>query len=94
MPEGTPGGSSDQTFGPAGGQPGVTPEDLGQDPPHVDASDVTVVDADEVVAPPAGGDEPVPRVNADLVDDPEEVARTIEDATGEQVDIVREDDIT
>ncbi len=73
-------------------QPGVTPEDLGAEPPRVSPDDLVITSADEVAAPAAAPDGSAPTINADLVDDPEELARTIREATGESVEVVSESD--
>ena len=93
MSEETSGGSSGDGFGPAGQQAGVTPEDMGEEPEHVTAADVEVVDADDVSGAPSQGGEAESRINADMLDDPEEAARTIEAASGESPEIVHEEDI-
>lgn len=76
-------------------QPGVTPEDLGREPEHVSPEDIVIAAPDDVAAPPAAPDTSTTKINADLVDDPEELARTIEEATGSSatsVEIVSESD--
>lgn len=76
------------------GQAGVTPADLGEQDARVSEDDVEIVDPDEVAAPPVADSDSSPVVNADLVDDPEEMKRTIERASGEQVDVVSESEET
>lgn len=73
-------------------QPGVTSADLGGDTDHVDPEDIDVASPDEVAPPASAPDDSAPTVNADLVDDPEEMARTIEEASGQSVDVVEGDD--
>ncbi len=73
-------------------QPGVTPQDLGTDDLRVSPEDLNIMPADEVAAPPAAPDHSTPMVNADLVDDPDELARTIEEASGQSVEVVSESD--
>ena len=73
-------------------QPGVTPGDLGEDVEHVSPDDIEITGPDEMDAPGAPDDSPS-IVNSDLVDDPEELARTIREATGESVEVVSERDI-
>ncbi len=86
--------ASDDTFGPAGQQPGVTDADLGEDAPRARPEDLEITDVRDVADPPIAGEEPHPRINADLLDDPEDVVRTIEEATGERVEVVHEEDTT
>ncbi len=73
-------------------QPGVTPEDLGAEPERVSPDDLVITSPEEVAAPAATPDDSTPTINADLVDDPEELARTIREATGEPVEVVSESD--
>lgn len=68
-------------------QPGVTPEDLGTGEARVSPEDLIIMAADEVAAPAAAPDDSTPMVNADLVDDAEELARTIEEASGQSVQV-------
>ena len=72
-------------------QPGVSDSDLGEEPERAKPEDLEIVDAFDVAEPPVQGDQEEPRVNADLVDDPAEVLRTIQEATGETVEGVSED---
>lgn len=69
-------------------QPGVTSADLGGEIDHVDPDDVEITSPDEVAPPATAPDDSTPTVNADLFDDPEEVARTIEEASGKRVEVV------
>lgn len=71
-------------------QPGVTSADLGGETDHVSPEEISLTSFEEVAAPAAAPDDSVPTVNADLVDDPEELARTIEEASGAAVEIVSE----
>ena len=73
-------------------QPGITPEDLGDIANRVTEDDIEILDPDEVSAPPLVPDDSAPVVNADLVDDPEELRRTIEEASGESVEVISEAD--
>ena len=73
-------------------QPGITPEDLGDIANRVTEDDIEFLDPDEVSAPPLVPDDSSPVVNADLVDDPEELRRTIEAASGQSVEVVSEAD--
>lgn len=90
MAEETRGGSS---YG-AGdsGQPGVTPEDIGDIANRVSEDDIEILDPDEVAAPPTADEDPSPVVNPDLVDDPEELRRIIEEASGGQASSASEQD--
>ena len=74
-------------------QPGVTSGDLGGDTDHVSPEDITLTSFEEMAAPAAAPDDSTPTVNADLVDDPEELARTIEEASGAAVEIVSESEL-
>ncbi len=69
-------------------QPGVTSADLGGDIDRVDPDDIEVTSPDEVAPPATAPDESAPTVNADLVDDPEEMARAVEAASGQSVEVV------
>ena len=71
-------------------QPGVTSGDLGGEVDHVSPEEITLTSFEDVAAPAAAPDDSTPTVNADLVDDPEELARTIEEASGASVEIVSE----
>ena len=73
-------------------QPGITPEDLGDIANRVTEDDIEILDPDEISAPPLVPDESAAVVNADLVDDPEELRRTIEEASGESVEVISEAD--
>lgn len=73
-------------------QPGITPEDLGDIANWVTEDDIEILDPEEVSAPPLIPDDSAPAVNADLVDDPEELRRAIEEASGESVEVVSEAD--
>ena len=75
-------------------QPGVTPADTGEDVDRVSEDDITLASPDEVSAPPGAPDDSPSTVNAALVDDPEEFARAIREATGESVEVVSEKDMT
>ena len=74
-------------------QPGVTSGDLGGDIDHVSPEEITLTSFEEVAAPASAPDDSTPTVNADLVDDPEELARTIEEASGASVEIVSESEL-
>lgn len=74
-------------------QPGVTAADLGGRTDHVSPEDITFTSSEEVNAPPTAPDDSGPTVNADLVNDPEELARAIEDASGTAVEIVSESEL-
>lgn len=69
-------------------QPGVTSADLGGDIDHVDPDDIEISSPDDVAPPASAPDDSTPTVNAALFDDPEEVARTIEAASGQSVEVV------
>lgn len=71
-------------------QPGVTSADLGEEIDHVSPEEISLTSFEEVAAPATAPDDSTPTVNADLVDDPEELARTIEEASGAAVEIVSE----
>lgn len=71
-------------------QPGVTSGDLGGEIDRISPEDITLTSFEEVAAPASAPDDSTPTVNADLVDDPEELARTIEEASGASVEIVSE----
>lgn len=75
-------------------QPGVTSAELGGEIDHVTPEDIEIVSPDEVASPAGAPDDSVPTVNADLVDDPEELARTIEEASGQHVEVVEGGDET
>lgn len=69
-------------------QPGVTSADLGGETDHVDPAEIEIASPDEVAPPASAPDDSAPTVNADMVDDPEEMARAIEAASGERVEVV------
>lgn len=69
-------------------QPGVTSADVGGEIDHVEPEDIEIVPTDQVSAPASAPDDSAPTINADLVDDPEELARTIEEASGQRVEVV------
>lgn len=71
-------------------QPGVTSADLGGEVDHVSTEEITLTSFEDVAAPPTAPDDSTSTVNADLVDDPDELARTIEEASGAHVEIVSE----
>ena len=71
-------------------QPGVTSADLGGEIDHVSPEDITLTSFEEVAAPASAPDDSTPTVNADLVENPEELARAIEEASGASVEIVSE----
>jgi hypothetical protein len=71
-------------------QPGVTSGDLGGEIDHVSPEEITLTSFEDVAAPATAPDDSTPTVNADLVDDPEELARAIEEASGASVEIVSE----
>lgn len=71
-------------------QPGVTSADLGGESEHVSPEEISLASFEEVAAPAAAPDDSTPTVNADLVDNPEELARAIEEASGAAVEIVSE----
>lgn len=75
-------------------QPGVTSADLGGDIDRVDPDDIEVTSPNEVARPATAPDDSAPTVNADLVDDPEEIARAIEAASGQTVEVVEPSDDT
>lgn len=85
MAEGTRGGSSHGAAG-SSGEPGITPEDLGDIANRVTEDEIEILDPDEVSAPSLAPEDPAEVVNADLVDDPEELRRTIEAAAGRPVE--------
>ncbi len=72
---------------------GVTSADLGGETDHISPEDITFTSSEEVNAPPTAPDDSGPTVNADLVNDPEELARTIEEASGTAVEIVSESEL-
>ena len=74
-------------------QPDVTSADLGGDTERVSPEDITITSFEEVAAPAGAPDDSSPTVNADLVDDPEELARAIEEASGASVEIVSESEL-
>lgn len=90
MGNGTGGGASEGSAHTQ--QPGVTSADLGEEVDHVEAEDIEIASQDEVAPPATAPDDSSPSVNADLVDDPEEMVRTIEEASGQSVEIVESAD--
>lgn len=80
---------SDQTQ-----QPGVTPADTGDEVEPVSPEEISIAALSDVAAPAGSSDYSPAIVNADLVDDPEEVARTIEEATGQRVEVVSESEMS
>ena len=70
-------------------QPGVAPDELVEELGNLSPDDIEITGPDEMDAPGARDDSPS-IVNSDLVDDPEELARTIREATGESVEVVSE----
>lgn len=74
-------------------QPGVTSGDLGAETEHVSPEEISIASFEDVAAPPAAPDDSTPTVNADLVDNPEELARAIEEASGAAVEIVSEKEL-
>ncbi len=74
-------------------QAGVTSADLGGETDQVSPEEISIASFDEVAAPAAAPDDSTPTVNADLVDDPEELARAIEEASGASVEIVSEKEL-
>ena len=74
-------------------QPGVTSADLGGEVDHVSPEEISLTSFEEVAAPAAAPDDSTPTVNADLVDNPEELARAIEEASGAAVEIVSESEL-
>lgn len=87
-----PSEESARSFGPAGEQPGARPEDLDEETARARPEDLVQVPSDEAAAAPMHGEEPQPRVNADLLDDPQEAVDLIEQVSGERVEVVSEDD--
>lgn len=73
-------------------QAGITPEDLRDIANRVTEDDIEILDPEEVSAPSLAPDDSAPAVNADLVDDPDELRRAIEEASGESVEVVSEAD--
>ncbi len=85
------GGASEGSRAPR--QPGVTAADLGAEVDHVSPEEISLASFDEVAAPASAPDDSAPTVNADLVDNPEELARAIEEASGAAVEIVSESEL-
>ena len=75
-------------------QPGVTPADTGDDVEQVSPEEISIAALSDVAAPAGPTDETPAVVNADLFDDPDEMARAIEEATGQKVEVVSESEIS
>ena len=88
MSEGGPSEGSDQTQ-----QPGVTPADIGEEVERVSSEDISIEALSDVAAPAGDEDDSLAMVNADLVDDPDDLARTIEEASGQKVEVVSEKEL-
>ncbi|HJR44933.1 MAG TPA: hypothetical protein VJ927_04955 [Actinomycetota bacterium] len=69
-------------------QPGVRPEDAADELTDISEDDIEITAPDEL--PPGAPDDSPSIVNADLVDDADEFARAIQEATGESVEVVSE----
>ena len=66
----------------------MTPGDLGEDVEQVDPNEVEITTSDDAAPPATSPDDSAPMVNAALFDDPEEVARMIQEASGQTAEIV------
>lgn len=89
MSEGGASEGSDQTQ-----QPGVTPGDIGEEVERVSSEDISIEALSDVAAPAGDEDDSLAMVNADLVDDPDDLARTIEEASGQKVEVVSEKELS
>lgn len=74
-------------------QPGVTPADLRGETDDVSPEEISIASFEDVAAPSTAPDDSPATVNADLVDNPEELARAIQEASGAAVEIVSEKDL-
>ena len=75
-------------------QPGVAPADTGDEVEQVSPEEISIAALSDVAAPAGPPDESPSIVNADLFDDPDEMARALEEATGQKVEVVSESEMS